>query len=56
MQISDLLARYVEALENCAAKTSRAEDRALYEKYLAHAAGLLALAVNAEPREEELRP
>jgi len=36
------LAEYVRTLEQCSHSTHRAEDRALYEAYLADAAGFLA--------------
>jgi hypothetical protein len=42
MSLEIKLAKYVLALEECLATTHRAEDRALYERYLADAAGILA--------------
>jgi hypothetical protein len=36
-------------LEHCLANTQRAEDRSIYENYLADAAGILALAVVGAP-------
>lgn len=43
-QISTALARYVLSLAEASAKTRRAEDRPLYQSYLAEAGILLALA------------
>jgi hypothetical protein len=43
------VAAYVYALEDCLANTHRAEDRSLYEKYLANAAGILPSCVGGEP-------
>jgi len=45
MALTNDLADYVLALDDSAASTRRTEDRALYEKYRAHAGLLLALAV-----------
>lgn len=45
MVLTTDLADYVIALDDSAASTRRKEDRALYEKYRAHAGLLLALAV-----------
>jgi hypothetical protein len=47
MSLSERIAAYVLSLEECAAKTRRAEDRSIYEKYLADAAGMLAWSVAA---------
>jgi transposase InsO family protein len=48
MSLSKKLAGYILSLEECLAKTHRAEDRSIYEKYLADAAGILALSLNGE--------
>lgn len=47
--MSERIAAYVLKLEDCARRTRRAEDRSLYEKYLADAAGMLAMSVAAKP-------
>ncbi|HEV2764839.1 MAG TPA: hypothetical protein VGV38_17795 [Pyrinomonadaceae bacterium] len=46
------LADYVLCLNECLARTRHAGDRPLYEKYLADAAVLLALAVRGASSEE----
>jgi hypothetical protein len=46
------LADYVLCLSNCAALTKHANDRPLYQQYLADAAVLLASAVRGINREE----
>jgi hypothetical protein len=43
--LTERIARYVLGLEECASKTKRAEDRGIYQLYLADAAVLLAMAV-----------
>lgn len=45
------LAEYVLKLNEAAQSTKRAEDRPLYEKYLAHAAVILALAESGAEKE-----
>lgn len=45
------LAEYVLKLNEAAQSTKRAEDRPLYEKYLAHAAVILALAERGAKKE-----
>ena len=52
MSLDSKLARYVIELEACLANTHRAEDRSLYEKYLASAAGILASCVLKQPASE----
>jgi len=47
--LSSTLAAYVLSLERCLANTHRAEDRSIYENYLADAAGILASAVMGAP-------
>jgi hypothetical protein len=49
VSVSERIAAYVLKLEDCARRTHRAEDRSLYEKYLADAAGMLAMSVVAQP-------
>ena len=49
MSFDDKLAAYVLRLERCLASTHRAEDRAVYQSYLADAAGILAASVLREP-------
>ena len=51
MALQSALASYIATLERCLAKTHRAEDRSIYEKYLADAAGILAGAVLGESME-----
>jgi hypothetical protein len=46
MALNSALAGYVLCLERCLANTHRAEDRPIYEKYLADAAGILASSIN----------
>jgi len=48
MTLQSTLASYVATLERCLANTHRAEDRSIYEKYLADAAGILASSVLGE--------
>ena len=50
MSLQSKLARYIVALEASSASTHRAEDRAIYEKYLVDAAGILASCILAEPK------
>jgi len=45
------IATYILMLNEAAKATKRAEDRPLYEKYLAHAAVLLALAESGAEKE-----
>ena len=47
--LDERIAAYILSLEQCAAKTHRAEDRSIYERCLADAAGMLALSVMAGP-------
>src|SRR6266849_6549502 len=43
------MSAFVRSLEDCLANTHQAEDRSIYEKYLADAAGILASCVAGEP-------
>jgi hypothetical protein len=52
MSLNRKLAAYILSLEECLAKTHRAEDRSIYERYLADAAGILALSVNGKSNAE----
>ncbi len=52
MTLQQQLAEYVRALEDGSKATHCAEDGALYEKYLADAAGLLAAACAGRPADE----
>jgi adenosyl cobinamide kinase/adenosyl cobinamide phosphate guanylyltransferase len=52
MTLKNKLAAYILSLEECLAKTHRAEDRSLYEKYLADAAAILAFSVSGKPDAE----
>ncbi len=49
MALKRAMSAYVRTLEDCLANTHRAEDRSIYEKYLADAAGILASCVAGEP-------
>ena len=48
-QIKTEIAKYILSLSAAASMTHRAEDRSLYEKYLADAAVILALAETEAP-------
>jgi hypothetical protein len=50
MSLDSKLAAYILCLESCLEKTHRAEDRSIYVRYLADAAGLLAACVAGEPK------
>jgi hypothetical protein len=49
MPLKRAMAAYVRTLEDCLANTHRAEDRSIYERYLADAARILAACVAGEP-------
>ncbi len=49
MLLKRAMSVYVRTLEDCLANTHQAEDRSIYEKYLADAAGVLGSCVAGEP-------
>jgi hypothetical protein len=49
MALKRAISAYVRTLEDCLANAHVAEDRSIYEKYLADAAGILASCVAGEP-------